>query len=84
MWATCEETCNALGIGRTALWSLQKTQLQPGKHWVYLTGKAKGVIGWDIKAIAEWQREETAAIAKQQHSKAAAIETYQEEGQVNG
>ena len=70
--------CMLLGIGRTALWSLQKNDLEPGKHWVYLTGKEKGVVGWDIPAIADWQREQTAAIAQAVKDKAAAIETYQE------
>lgn len=78
VWATFSEACNALGIGRTALWSLQKNGLEPGKHWVYLTGKEKGVVGWDIPAIADWQREQTAAIAQAIKDKAAAIETFQE------
>ena len=78
VWATCDEACDALGIGRTALWSLQKNDLEPGTHWAYLTGKPKGVVGWDVAAIADWQREQTAAIAQAVKDKAAAIETYQE------
>ena len=57
---------------------MQKNVLEPGKHWVYLTSKERGVIGWDISAIADWQREQTAAIAQAVKGKAAAIESYQE------
>jgi len=64
---------------KTALWSLQKNELEPGKHWVYLTGKERGSVGWDIDAIAAWQREQTAAIFQAVKDKAAAIETYQPE-----
>ena len=60
------------------MWSLQKNDLKPGKHWVYLTNKERGVVRWDISAIADWQREQTAAIAQAVKGKPAAIESYQE------
>ena len=78
VWATVDEACAALGIGKTVLWSLQKNKLVPGKHWVYLSGKERSLVGWDIPAIAEWQREQTAAIFQATKAKAAAVESYQE------
>ena len=79
-WANAQETANALGLSATRLRQLQaKGKLVAGQHWVYLTGTAGGPVGWDIAAIAEWQREQTALIAKEREQKAAAIETFQED-----
>ena len=61
LWATADEASKALGIGRTVLWGLQRNkELTPGVHWVYPSGKEKGLVGWDIQSIAEWQRQRTA------------------------
>ena len=84
-WATAQQAAKALGLSATRLRQLQaEGKLEAGEHWVYLTGTEGGPVGWDIQAISDWQRKQTAVIAKQRRNKAAPIETYQEEGQVNG
>jgi len=78
-WANAQQAAKALGLSATRLRQLQAAKkLVAGQHWVYLTGTAGGPVGWDVDAIAEWQREQTAAIAKRREDNAAAIETYQE------
>ena len=78
-WATAQEAAEALGLSASKLRHLQaQERLIAGTHWVYLGGTKGGPVGWDVPAIAEWQREQTAAIAQAIKDKAAAIETYQE------
>jgi|TARA_X000001036_G_C20591816_1_gene771124 hypothetical protein len=57
LWASTEEVCNAIGIGRTRLMDLKASgDLVAGKHWVYRSGRRNSPIGWDIDAIRDWQR----------------------------
>ena len=79
-WASAQQAAKALGLSATRLRQLQaEGKLIAGEHWVYLTGTEGGPVGWDIQAIAEWQRKQTAFIAKQRKNKASAIETYEQE-----
>lgn len=64
-WSSTEETSATVGISRTGLMELKASkELVPGKHWVYLSGKKTGVLGWDLDEIREWQREKTLLIAE--------------------
>ena len=57
LWASTEEVCSAIGIGRTRLMDLKASgDLVAGKHWVYRSGRRNSPIGWDIDAIRDWQR----------------------------
>ncbi len=57
LWASTEEVCRAIGIGRTRLMDLKASgELVAGKHWVYRSGRRRSPIGWDLKAVGEWQR----------------------------
>ena len=79
IWADLATACSALSIGESRLRELKATgELKPGIHWVALTGRNRGPVGWDITAIAEWQRQVTVRLSNELKAKAAAIETYQE------
>ena len=54
--------------------------LTPGEHWIYTNGEKNGPVRFNVPAIRQWQ----AAKTVEAFNSAAAIETYQEEGQVNG
>ena len=79
IWADLATACSALSIGESRLRELKATgELKPGIHWVALTGRNRGPVGWDIRAIAEWQRQVTVRLSNELKAKAAAIETYKE------
>ena len=77
LWVSAQEAADALGLSATRLRQLQAArQLEPGIHWVYLTGTKGGPVGWSIDAIRQWQVEATQAIANESRQKAAAIESF--------
>ena len=70
MWAGSDDAGEALSISVTRLRELKRTgELQAGTHWVYLTGKRSGPIGWDIEAIQLWQRDITRRIENETDKK---------------
>ena len=76
-WSSTEETSATLGINRTRLMELKASkELVPGKHWVYLSGKKSGLLGWDLDEMREWQRAKTLLIAEAPAKAAAEIEDY--------
>ena len=57
LWASTEEVCRAIGIGRTRLMDLKASgELVAGEHWVYRSGRRRSPIGWDLDAVRKWQR----------------------------
>ena len=79
LWASVQEAAEALGLSATRLRQLQaKGRLQPGVHWVYLTGTKGGPVGWSIDAIREWQKEQTKACVEAERAHTAAIEVFDE------
>ena len=80
IWVKTEDAAKALSLGKSTLRELQRTELEPGLHWIYLSGRANGPIGWSLPAMAEWQTAATKRIvaeqAKAKQKRIARIETY--------
>ena len=80
IWVKTEDAAKALSLGKSTLRELQRTELEPGLHWIYLTGRANGPIGWSLAAMAEWQADSTRRIVAEQEKakqkRIARIETY--------
>ena len=63
LWASTEEVCSAIGIGRTRLMDLKASgDLKAGKHWVYKSGRKSSPLGWDLEEVRQWQRSKTQEI----------------------
>ena len=54
-WFSTEDACDLLGLGRTNLMMLKENDLIAGIHYVFVTGRKRGTLGWDVQAIQEWQ-----------------------------
>ena len=81
IWASTEEVCSAVGIGRTRLMDLKASnELLAGQHWVYLSGRRNSPLGWDLDAVRTWQVEKTKELAKAPFKAADAIESFAEMG----
>ena len=66
LWATIQEAAEALGLSVTRLRQLQaKGRLQPGVHWVYLTGTKGGPVGWSIMPSGNGRRSRPKPASKQ-------------------
>lgn len=77
LWASTEEVCSATGIGRTRLMDLKAAgDLTAGQHWVYLTGRKRSPLGWDLEAVCQWQRQKSVGLAKASDLAVAEIEDY--------
>ena len=45
-----------LGISSSSLWELKRTKvLEPGKHWIYVTGKTRSNVLFNVDKIRQWQ-----------------------------
>ena len=81
LWASTEEVCAAIGIGRTRLMDLKASgDLKAGKHWVYKSGRKSSPLGWDLEAVREWQRTKAQQISEAPIKAAEEIESYQAMG----
>ena len=50
------EASKFLGISSSSLWELKSTKvLEAGKHWIYVTGKSKSNVLFNIDKIRQWQ-----------------------------
>ena len=50
------EASKFLGISSSSLWELKRTKvLEPGKHWIYVTGKSRSNVLFNIDKIRQWQ-----------------------------
>ena len=80
IWVKTEDAAKALSLGKSTLRELQRTELEPGLHWIYLTGRANGPIGWSLAALVEWQTAATKRIVAEQarakEKRIARIEDY--------
>ena len=80
IWVSTEDAAAALHIGKSTLRELQRSELEPGVHWTYLTGRANGPIGWSLPAMTDWQKTSTQRIVAEQlaakQQRLAKIEVY--------
>ena len=79
-WFPTEEACQLLGLGRTNLMMLKESDLIAGIHYVFVTGRRRGTIGWDVKAIQDWQIKKSQEIVNKSKKIANSVETYAEMG----
>ena len=50
------EASKLLGISSSSLWELKSTKvLEAGKHWIYVTGKPRSNVLFNIDKIRQWQ-----------------------------
>ena len=50
------EASKFLGISSSSLWELKSTKvLEAGKHWIYVTGKPRSNVLFNIDKIRQWQ-----------------------------
>tara|TARA_B100000965_G_C18907346_1_gene462994 strand:- start:106 stop:372 length:267 start_codon:yes stop_codon:yes gene_type:complete len=78
LWASTEEVCAAIGIGRTRLMDLKASnELVAGKHWVYKSGRKSSPLGWDLEEVRNWQRNKAQEISKAPIMAAEKIDSYQ-------
>ena len=78
---TTLEILKLTNLSRTILMGLKASgKLKAGKHFVYVTGKPRSNINWDLEAIEKWQQEETLKNAIAPYEAAEKIETFSEMG----
>ena len=54
------EASKFLGISSLLLWELKRTRgLEPGKHWIYVTGKSRSNVLLNVDRIRQWQIDRT-------------------------
>ena len=76
-WVSTEDAVELLCIGRSRLMDLKSSgELKVGTHWVYLTGKRSGPIGWCIEKINQWQIEKSRCIVSDPEKAASGIEGF--------
>ena len=50
------EASKFLGISSSSLWELKNTNvLEAGKHWIYVTGKPRSNVLFNVDTIRQWQ-----------------------------
>ena len=50
------EASKLLGISSSSLWELKSTKvLEAGKHWIYVKGKPRSNVLFNIDKIRQWQ-----------------------------
>ena len=50
------EASKFLGISSSSLWELKSTKvLEAGKHWIYVKGKSRSNVLFNIDKIRQWQ-----------------------------
>ena len=67
------EVSKFLGISSSSLWELKSTKvLEAGKHWIYVTGKSRSNVLFNIDKIRQWQIDMTKYIENPQRDIKAA------------
>ena len=50
------EASKFLGISSSSLWELKNTKvLEAGKHWIYVIGKPRSNVLFNVDKIRQWQ-----------------------------
>ena len=59
-WQGVAKTSELLGVSQSLLWELKNSnEFVAGEHWLYITGKPKSNVLWNVKAIRQWQIDKT-------------------------
>ena len=68
------EASKFLGISSSSLWELKRTKvLEPGRHWIYVTGKTRSNVLFNVDKIRQWQIDMTKYIESPERDIKAAI-----------
>ena len=82
---TTSEILKLTNLSRTILMGLKSSeQLKAGIHYVYLGGKPRSNIGWDLEAIELWMRQSAIEAQNAPYKAAKKIETFVEMGVNDG
>ena len=61
-WQGVAKASELIGVSQSLLWELKNSnEFVAGEHWLYVTGKRKSNVLWNVKAIRQWQIERTKA-----------------------
>ena len=67
------EASKFLGISSSSLWELKSTKaLEAGKNWIYVTGKPRSNVLFNIDKIRQWQIDMTKYIENSERNEEAA------------
>ena len=79
-WYGVAKTSELIGVSQSLLWELKNSnEFIAGEHWLYITGKPKSNVLWNVKAIRQWQIDKTKESENAPDDLAAKeIATYQE------
>ena len=75
------EASKFLGISSSSLWELKRTKVfEPGKHWIYVTGKTRSNVLFNVDKIRQWQIDMTKYIESSESDIKAAtnIKTFED------
>ena len=61
-WQGVAKASELIGVSQSLLWELKNSnEFVAGEHWLYITGKPKSNVLWNVKAIRQWQIDKTKA-----------------------
>tara|TARA_B100000161_G_C33385281_1_gene339670 strand:- start:118 stop:381 length:264 start_codon:yes stop_codon:yes gene_type:complete len=59
-WHGVAKTSQLIGVSQSLLWELKNSnEFVAGEHWLYITGKPKSNVLWNVRAIRQWQIDKT-------------------------
>ena len=81
-WHGVAKTSELIGVSQSLLWELKNSnEFVAGEHWLYITGKPKSNVLWNVRAIRQWQIDKTKESENAPDDVAAKkIATYQKMG----
>ena len=61
-WQGVSKASELIGVSQSLLWELKNSnEFIAGEHWLYITGKPKSNVLWNVRAIRQWQIDKTKA-----------------------
>ena len=61
-WQGVAKASELIGVSQSLLWELKNSnEFIAGEHWLYITGKPKSNVLWNVRAIRQWQIDKTKA-----------------------
>ena len=59
-WQGVAKASELIGVSQSLLWELKgSNEFIAGVHWLYITGKPKSNVLWNVNAIRQWQIDKT-------------------------
>ena len=61
-WQGVAKASELIGVSQSLLWEVKNSnEFIAGEHWLYITGKPKSNVLWNVRAIRQWQIDKTKA-----------------------